>query len=178
MKETANIDQERKVDPCCFSEMTRFNTMISSAPQKVLSNSCCRFQRRPPFFFFFSLFFFLFYSVGIAFFTADGKRGAAVFFAEGRSEKSDLAIQAPGEGEEEEETATIATGDDGPSSSSSFITFVIYGATGDLSKRKLYPTLFTLYCENQLPEEFLVAGLSNLELSTEDFRELHRPQLE
>jgi glucose-6-phosphate 1-dehydrogenase len=36
--------------------------------------------------------------------------------------------------------------------------FVIFGANGDLSKRKLLPALFNLYHEKLLPEKFLIIG--------------------
>ena len=36
---------------------------------------------------------------------------------------------------------------------------VIFGATGDLAKRKLFPALFSLYKREQLPEDFQVIGI-------------------
>lgn len=47
---------------------------------------------------------------------------------------------------------------------------VIFGASGDLTKRKLIPALFDLYQQNLLPENFAVLGASRTKLSDEDFR--------
>ena len=47
---------------------------------------------------------------------------------------------------------------------------VIFGATGDLSKRKLFPALYNLAKEGFLPENFAIAGVGRQELGTEDFR--------
>nr|CEL64180.1 TPA: Glucose-6-phosphate dehydrogenase, putative [Neospora caninum Liverpool] len=63
-------------------------------------------------------------------------------------------------------------------SGSDNVTFVFYGATGDLCRRKLYPTVFQLFLENKLPEAFFIVGMSNQDMSLADFRKMHRPQLE
>src|SRR5687767_7605796 len=47
---------------------------------------------------------------------------------------------------------------------------VIFGATGDLTKRKLFPALYNLAKEGFLPENFAVVGVGRQELGTEDFR--------
>lgn len=47
---------------------------------------------------------------------------------------------------------------------------IIFGASGDLTKRKLLPALFELFKQNLLPEKFLVLGASRTELSDDDFR--------
>ncbi len=47
---------------------------------------------------------------------------------------------------------------------------VIFGASGDLSKRKLIPALFELFCQNLLPEHFAVLGASRSNLTDEEFR--------
>lgn len=47
---------------------------------------------------------------------------------------------------------------------------VIFGASGDLTKRKLIPALFCLYKQNLLPEKFAVLGASRTPLSDKDFR--------
>ena len=48
---------------------------------------------------------------------------------------------------------------------------VIFGATGDLTKRKLIPALFRLYSEGKLPSMMHVVGFARRPLSDEDFRE-------
>lgn len=47
---------------------------------------------------------------------------------------------------------------------------IIFGASGDLTKRKLIPALFDLYKQNLLPEKFAVLGASRSALSDEEFR--------
>ncbi len=47
---------------------------------------------------------------------------------------------------------------------------LIFGASGDLTSRKLIPALMDLYCQKQMPEHFAVLGVSRSELSDEDFR--------
>ena len=48
---------------------------------------------------------------------------------------------------------------------------VIFGASGDLTKRKLIPALYELHTQNLLPEKFAVLGASRTELSDSVFRE-------
>jgi glucose-6-phosphate 1-dehydrogenase len=48
---------------------------------------------------------------------------------------------------------------------------VIYGANGDLAKRKLVPALYRLAYERRLPAAFAVIGISRTPLSDEQFRE-------
>ncbi|WP_136608086.1 glucose-6-phosphate dehydrogenase [Paenibacillus dokdonensis] len=50
------------------------------------------------------------------------------------------------------------------------ITFVLFGATGDLAKRKIYPALYHLYMNGKLPKFFSVIGLGRKELSDETFQ--------
>ncbi|MFN8208203.1 MAG: glucose-6-phosphate dehydrogenase [Bacteroidales bacterium] len=47
---------------------------------------------------------------------------------------------------------------------------VIFGASGDLTTRKLIPALFELFCEKLLPEGFAVLGVSRTELDDASFR--------
>lgn len=49
-------------------------------------------------------------------------------------------------------------------------TFVLFGATGDLAKRKIYPALFNLFLDGKLPEVFSVIGLGRREWSDETFK--------
>ncbi len=48
---------------------------------------------------------------------------------------------------------------------------VIFGATGDLTKRKLFPALFNLVKDGHLPENFAIIGVGRQEMLSEDFRE-------
>jgi glucose-6-phosphate 1-dehydrogenase len=47
---------------------------------------------------------------------------------------------------------------------------VIFGATGDLAKRKLLPALYNLAHEGALPETFFLVGCSRSDMPHEDFR--------
>ncbi len=47
---------------------------------------------------------------------------------------------------------------------------VIFGASGDLTQRKLIPALYNLYRKKRLPEKFNIVGVSRSELSHQDFR--------
>jgi glucose-6-phosphate 1-dehydrogenase len=48
---------------------------------------------------------------------------------------------------------------------------VIFGATGDLARRKLLPALYNLAHEGALPEHFHLVGVSRAEKEHEDYRE-------
>ncbi len=49
---------------------------------------------------------------------------------------------------------------------------VIFGASGDLTKRKLIPALYNLAKDNLLSREFAVVGVARAEMSNEQFRDL------
>ncbi len=48
---------------------------------------------------------------------------------------------------------------------------VIFGASGDLAKRKLIPALYNLALQNLLPDEFAVIGVGRTDLSDDEFQE-------
>src|SRR5688572_32799865 len=47
---------------------------------------------------------------------------------------------------------------------------VIFGATGDLTKRKLFPALYNLAREKFLPPNFAIVGVGRQEMTSEEFR--------
>jgi glucose-6-phosphate 1-dehydrogenase len=51
---------------------------------------------------------------------------------------------------------------------------VIFGASGDLTRRKLLPALFHLFLEGMLPSSFAIVGYARTPLSDDDFREQAR----
>src|SRR6266498_4711318 len=53
-------------------------------------------------------------------------------------------------------------------------TVVIYGANGDLTKRKLLPALYRLMYERRLSPGFAVVGISRTPMSDDQFREKMR----
>lgn len=48
---------------------------------------------------------------------------------------------------------------------------VLFGATGDLAKRKLFPALYSLYREGQLADNFVVVGSGRRQLTKNEFYE-------
>ncbi|MBA2566547.1 MAG: glucose-6-phosphate dehydrogenase [Thermoleophilaceae bacterium] len=56
-------------------------------------------------------------------------------------------------------------------------TLVIFGATGDLAKRKLLPALYNLAHEGALPERFNLIGVSRADRPHEDYRALARESI-
>ena len=57
-------------------------------------------------------------------------------------------------------------------------TVVIFGASGDLTKRKLLPALYNLLLDKLLPDNFAVLGLGRKDLSDDDFRGIAREGIE
>ena len=53
-------------------------------------------------------------------------------------------------------------------------TIIIFGASGDLTQRKLIPALYTLNVEGHLPPQFAVVGVARTEYDDDAFR---RPAL-
>lgn len=53
----------------------------------------------------------------------------------------------------------------------------VVGASGDLAKKKTYPSLLNLYDDNMLPSQLLVIGYARSKLSDNDLRDRLRPYL-
>ncbi|HCB49622.1 MAG TPA: glucose-6-phosphate dehydrogenase [Chloroflexi bacterium] len=49
-------------------------------------------------------------------------------------------------------------------------TIVIFGASGDLTRRKLIPALLNLYCKGRLPEPWRIVGVSRTPYSDDEYR--------
>jgi glucose-6-phosphate 1-dehydrogenase len=47
---------------------------------------------------------------------------------------------------------------------------IIFGASGDLTQRKLIPSLFNLFRKGRLPKQFRIVGYGNTDFSDEQFR--------
>ncbi|CAN5790728.1 glucose-6-phosphate dehydrogenase [soil metagenome] len=56
-------------------------------------------------------------------------------------------------------------------------TMIIFGATGDLTKRKLFPALYNLAKRKFLPDNFAIVGVGRQEMTSEDFRSQMRENL-
>ncbi|RLL46575.1 glucose-6-phosphate dehydrogenase [Oceanobacillus piezotolerans] len=50
------------------------------------------------------------------------------------------------------------------------MTFVLFGGTGDLANRKIYPALFNLFIEQKMPSSFSIIGLGRREMKASDFQ--------
>lgn len=50
------------------------------------------------------------------------------------------------------------------------LVMVIFGASGDLTKRKLMPALYSLYKEKRLNTSFSVLGIGRTEYTDEKYR--------
>jgi glucose-6-phosphate 1-dehydrogenase len=55
---------------------------------------------------------------------------------------------------------------------------VIFGASGDLTRRKIFPALYSLAFRHLLPERFAVVGVARSEQSTDDFVDAMREAVE
>lgn len=50
------------------------------------------------------------------------------------------------------------------------MTFVLFGATGDLAKRKIFPALYNLFLDQKMPQSISIIGLGRKEMSDHDFQ--------
>lgn len=57
------------------------------------------------------------------------------------------------------------------------VSIVVFGALGDLAKKKTFPALFGLFREGHLPDHVNIVGYARLKLSTEELRERIGPLL-
>ncbi|MDI1241928.1 MAG: glucose-6-phosphate dehydrogenase, partial [bacterium] len=48
---------------------------------------------------------------------------------------------------------------------------VIFGATGDLTKRKLFPALYNLAKDGHMPDNFAIVGVGRQEMMSDEFRD-------
>ncbi len=55
--------------------------------------------------------------------------------------------------------------------------FVLFGATGDLAKNKLFPDLFSLFKKGEFDNDFFIVGFGRRELTDEQFREFVTSEL-
>ena len=52
--------------------------------------------------------------------------------------------------------------------------FVLFGASGNLAKLKIYPALYTLALKKRLPKDYVIVGFSRTPMTDEEFRALVR----
>ena len=51
------------------------------------------------------------------------------------------------------------------------VTLVVFGASGDLTRRKLLPAIFSLFCQGQLAERSSIIGFARTEKTDQSFRD-------
>ena len=51
---------------------------------------------------------------------------------------------------------------------------IIFGASGDLTKRKLMPALYTLYNDGRLPDGFPIVGIGRTDYTDSHYQEYIR----
>ena len=71
----------------------------------------------------------------------------------------------------------MATNDDTKMTKPPATVLVIFGASGDLTSRKLIPALCNLAEDDYLPDNFIVIGSSRSKLSDDDFRANYLPRI-
>ena len=54
---------------------------------------------------------------------------------------------------------------------------VIFGASGDLTRRKLLPSLFEVFERDMLPEHFVILGVARTSFSDEEYRREQKENL-
>jgi glucose-6-phosphate 1-dehydrogenase len=50
------------------------------------------------------------------------------------------------------------------------MTFVLFGATGDLDKRKIFPSLYNLFLDEKIPHSYSIISLGRRDWSDESFQ--------
>jgi len=58
------------------------------------------------------------------------------------------------------------------------LTVVVVGASGDLAKKKTFPSLLNLYADKLLPEDLAIFGYARSQMTDDDLRDRLRPFLE
>ena len=57
-------------------------------------------------------------------------------------------------------------------------TIIIFGATGDLAKRKLFPAFYNLYIDGRMPKGFNIVALGRADNTNEYFKNYIKENLE
>ena len=76
-----------------------------------------------------------------------------------------------------EQLAASAEASAAPGAEGDILSFCVFGASGDLAKKKVYPAIFALFYDKHLPEDFIVYGYARSKMSTEEFKDRIRDSL-
>ncbi|MGB0910773.1 MAG: glucose-6-phosphate dehydrogenase [Nitrospirales bacterium] len=85
------------------------------------------------------------------------------------SQRTDVSFEGPDEPYAHQDSQRLWP-QSGPGETRPPTVFVIFGAQGDLTKRKLIPALCNLAASRHLPQEFVILGVDGISMNTEDFR--------
>ena len=58
------------------------------------------------------------------------------------------------------------------------LAIIVIGASGDLAKKKTYPSLLSLFADHLLPRDLVIFGYARSSITSEELREKLRPYLE
>lgn len=58
------------------------------------------------------------------------------------------------------------------------LSVIIFGSSGDLAKRKLYPSLFLLFAQDMLPKSTSIIGYARTEMTIDQYFEKLQPFME
>uniref|UniRef100_A0A7S0SAP8 Glucose-6-phosphate 1-dehydrogenase n=1 Tax=Mantoniella antarctica TaxID=81844 RepID=A0A7S0SAP8_9CHLO len=76
-----------------------------------------------------------------------------------------------------EQLAASAEASAAPGAEGDILSFCVFGASGDLAKKKVYPAIFALFYDKHLPDDFIVYGYARSKMSTEEFKDRIRDSL-
>ena len=57
------------------------------------------------------------------------------------------------------------------------LSICVFGASGDLAKKKVYPAIFSLFYDGHLPDDFVVFGYARSNMSNDEFKDRIRSSL-
>lgn len=90
--------------------------------------------------------------------------------AENEKLKQQLELLQSPHHKHEERTVTLPTPQQVAVPNPDSTTFVVIGGSGDLAKKKTFPSLYVLYCLGLIPDNTTIYGYSRSKMSHEEFR--------
>jgi len=93
-----------------------------------------------------------------------------------KSFKSEMGVADDDDAMEEEKDMLTTLNEEGWKTAG--LAIIVVGASGDLAKKKTYPSLLYLFNDDLLPEDTIICGYARSQMSHEDLRNKLRPFLE